>query len=107
MGIQASLTGHLVFSTLHTNDAPGAITRMIDMGVPAYLVVEQRHRDHWHSVWCGSFARNASSRTHPRTRFWRRPESRPRWPPTAISCAAKGAETARNRATAAVWASSS
>ncbi|HEX7378648.1 MAG TPA: ATPase, T2SS/T4P/T4SS family [Pirellulales bacterium] len=38
MGIQASLTGHLVFSTLHTNDAPGAITRMVDMGVPAYLV---------------------------------------------------------------------
>ena len=38
MGIQASLTGHLVFSTLHTNDAPDAITRMIDMGVPAYLV---------------------------------------------------------------------
>lgn len=38
MGIQASLTGHLVFSTLHTNDAPGAITRMVDMGVPPYLV---------------------------------------------------------------------
>src|SRR5687767_11722678 len=38
MGIQASLTGHLVFSTLHTNDAPGAITRMVDMGVPSYLV---------------------------------------------------------------------
>lgn len=38
MGIQASLTGHLVFSTLHTNDAPGAIARLIDMGVPAYLV---------------------------------------------------------------------
>jgi type IV pilus assembly protein PilB len=38
MGIQASLTGHLVFSTLHTNDAPSAVTRMIDMGVPAYLV---------------------------------------------------------------------
>lgn len=38
MGIQASLTGHLVFSTLHTNDAPTAITRMVDMGVPAYLV---------------------------------------------------------------------
>lgn len=37
MGIQASLTGHLVFSTLHTNDAPSAITRLIDMGVPAYL----------------------------------------------------------------------
>ena len=38
MGIQASLTGHLVFSTLHTNDAPTAITRMVDIGVPGYLV---------------------------------------------------------------------
>lgn len=38
MGIQASLTGHLVFSTLHTNDSPSAVTRLIDMGVPAYLV---------------------------------------------------------------------
>ena len=38
MGIQASLTGHLVFSTLHTNDAPNAITRLVDMGVPSYLV---------------------------------------------------------------------
>lgn len=36
--IQASMTGHLVFSTLHTNDAPGAITRLIDMGVEPYLV---------------------------------------------------------------------
>ena len=38
MGIQASLTGHLVFSTLHTNDAPSAMTRMVDLGVPGYLV---------------------------------------------------------------------
>lgn len=38
MGIQASLTGHLVFSTLHTNDAPGAVTRLVDMGIPPYLV---------------------------------------------------------------------
>ena len=36
--IQASLTGHLVFSTLHTNDAPGAYTRMVDMGVEPFLV---------------------------------------------------------------------
>jgi general secretion pathway protein E/type IV pilus assembly protein PilB len=36
--IQASLTGHLVFSTLHTNDAPGAYTRLINMGVEPYLV---------------------------------------------------------------------
>lgn len=38
IAIQASLTGHLVFSTLHTNDAPGASTRLIDMGVEPYLV---------------------------------------------------------------------
>ena len=38
MGVQASLTGHLVFSTLHTNDAPSAITRIVEMGVPEYLV---------------------------------------------------------------------
>lgn len=38
MAIQASLTGHLVFSTLHTNDAPGAITRLIDIGVQPFLV---------------------------------------------------------------------
>jgi general secretion pathway protein E len=38
IAIQASLTGHLVFSTLHTNDAPGAITRLQDMGVEGYLV---------------------------------------------------------------------
>ncbi|MBS1724082.1 MAG: Flp pilus assembly complex ATPase component TadA [Armatimonadetes bacterium] len=38
IAIHASLTGHLVFSTLHTNDAPGAVTRLLDMGVEAYLV---------------------------------------------------------------------
>jgi len=38
MAIQASLTGHLVFSTLHTNDAPGSVTRLIDMGVQPFLV---------------------------------------------------------------------
>jgi len=38
IAIQASLTGHLVFSTLHTNDAPGAVTRLIDIGVEPYLV---------------------------------------------------------------------
>lgn len=38
MAIQASLTGHLVFSTLHTNDAPGAVTRLIDMHVQPFLV---------------------------------------------------------------------
>ena len=38
IAVQASLTGHLVFSTLHTNDAPGASTRLIDMGIEPYLV---------------------------------------------------------------------
>ena len=38
MAIQAALTGHLVISTVHTNDAPGAITRLQDLGVPSYLI---------------------------------------------------------------------
>jgi len=38
IAIHAALTGHLVFSTLHTNDAPGAVTRLIDLGVPPFLV---------------------------------------------------------------------
>jgi general secretion pathway protein E/type IV pilus assembly protein PilB len=38
IAVQASLTGHLVFSTLHTNDAPSAATRLIDMGVEPYLI---------------------------------------------------------------------
>jgi general secretion pathway protein E/type IV pilus assembly protein PilB len=38
IAVQASLTGHMVFSTLHTNDAPGALPRLVDMGVEPYLV---------------------------------------------------------------------
>ncbi len=38
IAVRASLTGHLVFSTLHTNDAPSSINRLIDMGIPSYLV---------------------------------------------------------------------
>ena len=38
MAVEASLTGHVVFSTLHTNDAPSAITRMIDIGVESFLL---------------------------------------------------------------------
>jgi general secretion pathway protein E len=38
IAIQAALTGHLVFSTLHTNDAPTAITRLLELGVPSYLI---------------------------------------------------------------------
>ncbi len=38
MAIQAALTGHLVFSTLHTNDAPSAVSRLMELGVPSYLI---------------------------------------------------------------------
>jgi general secretion pathway protein E len=38
MAVQAALTGHLVFSTLHTNDAPSAVSRLMELGVPSYLV---------------------------------------------------------------------
>ncbi len=38
MAVQAALTGHLVFSTLHTNDAPSAITRLMELGIPPYLL---------------------------------------------------------------------
>jgi type IV pilus assembly protein PilB len=38
IAVRAALTGHLVFSTLHTNDCPSTITRLVDMGIPAYLV---------------------------------------------------------------------
>jgi len=43
IAIQAALTGHLVFSTLHTNDAPSAITRLIDMGIKPFLVASSIH----------------------------------------------------------------
>ena len=39
IAVQASLTGHMVFSTLHTNDAPGAVTRLLDMGVEPFMVI--------------------------------------------------------------------
>jgi len=38
IALQASLTGHLVLSTLHTNDAPSAVTRLIDIGIPPFLI---------------------------------------------------------------------
>ncbi len=43
IAIQAALTGHLVFSTLHTNDAPSSITRLIDMGIKPFLVASSIH----------------------------------------------------------------
>ena len=76
IAIQASLTGHLVLATVHTNDAPSTVTRMIDMGVEPFLlsssligVLAQRlvrklclvcrktdARGHWHPVGCPACA---------------------------------------------------
>ena len=62
--IQAALTGHLVLSTLHTNDAPTAITRLADMGIPRYL--SARRSCSWSpSGSCGASARTASRSTRP------------------------------------------
>ena len=46
MAIQASLTGHLVLSTLHTNDAASAVTRLVDMGVEKVPDIIDPHRSH-------------------------------------------------------------
>jgi general secretion pathway protein E len=61
MAVQAALTGHLVFSTLHTNDAPSAITRMMELGVPAYLINATCWAC-WRSGWCARCASNAVPR---------------------------------------------
>ncbi len=60
IAIQASLTGHLVLATLHTNDAPSAVTRLIDMGVEPFLLSSSRCSACWRSAWCASCARTAS-----------------------------------------------
>ena len=65
IAIQAALTGHLVFSTLHTNDAPGAVTRLQDMGCEPYLlssVLERRARP---AARCAASARSAGRPTTP------------------------------------------
>ena len=54
IAVQASLTGHVVLSTLHTNDAPGAVTRLIDMGLDSFLI----------SASLGGYSCSASSASH-------------------------------------------
>ncbi|CAD5202529.1 Type II secretory pathway, ATPase PulE/Tfp pilus assembly pathway, ATPase PilB [Pseudomonas sp. FEN] len=58
MAIQAALTGHLVLSTLHTNDAPSAISRLLELGVPHYLI-KATVLGSWPSAWCAPCARTA------------------------------------------------
>ena len=66
VAVQASLTGHRVFSTLHTNDAVGSITRLVDMGVDNYLVA---------SSLLGAMAQRLVRRLCPECREERRPDS--------------------------------
>src|SRR5450631_438596 len=53
IAVQASLTGHLVLATLHTNDAPGAVTRLVDMGIEPYLIASTVDRL-YRAVGCGA-----------------------------------------------------
>jgi general secretion pathway protein E len=65
MAVQAALTGHLVFSTLHTNDAPSAVTRLMELGVPAYLINATCWAC-WPSAWCARCASSAARGRHRR-----------------------------------------
>ena len=85
MGIQASLTGHLVFSTLHTNDAPSAVTRMIDMGVPGYLVASSVIAVMAQRLVRVDLQAMQAAVHAARERSWRTPASLPRWPRTPPS----------------------
>ena len=105
MGIQASLTGHLVFSTLHTNDAPSAITRLIDMGVPAYLVassVVAIMAQRLVRVVCQKCKQPYTPARPP----WRRPESPPRCSPAPTFTKGSGCGNCQGTGSAADWASS-
>ena len=74
IAIQASLTGHLVLATLHTNDAPSAVTRLIDMGVEPFLLSSSCWAC-WPSAWCGGCARNAALRADGHWHRWAAPRA--------------------------------
>ena len=106
IAVQASLTGHLVFSTLHTNDAPSAITRLVDIGVQPFLVASSRHRHHGPASGADRLPQmQGAGQAVERRNQGGRPDAgaaqdAPR------SCAAAAAATATTPATAAAWASS-
>jgi general secretion pathway protein E len=103
MAVQAALTGHLVLSTLHTNDAASAVTRLLDLGVPYFLmqnvligVMAQR--------WCGPCVRIARWGPMESTRLWDalvRP-----WPLPKPASGSARRRAARNAATPVIWAGS-
>ena len=65
VAVQAALTGHLVLATLHTNDAPGAVARLLDMGIEPYLLSAARSTAWSRSGWRGRSARPARRSTIP------------------------------------------
>ena len=64
IAVQASLTGHTVFSTLHTNDAPSTITRLKDMGVPTFLITATLEAI-LGTAWSVASARSVAKKSHP------------------------------------------
>jgi type II secretory ATPase GspE/PulE/Tfp pilus assembly ATPase PilB-like protein len=69
ISIRAALTGHLVFSTLHTNDCPSTIARLLDMGIPPFLVASSLCSS-WPSGSVERSASSAASRTTRTRRAW-------------------------------------
>ena len=75
IGLRAAITGHLVLSTLHTRDAISTPFRLLDMGVPPFMVATSPCRPSLPSAWCGSIAPNAPHHTRRRrksSRGWTR-----------------------------------
>ena len=106
IAIQAALTGHLVFSTLHTNDAPSALTRLADLGVKPFLVSAsvQGVRPSASSAVCAGTAPRPTSPTESEARaVGLDPESVLRRAATSASSARAVAAPARAAATAAGW----
>ncbi len=104
ISIQASLTGHLVLSTLHTNDAPGAVTRLIDMGVEPFLISSTLMAV-LASGWCARSARTAARRSSRRRPSWRCSISRRTTWATRSSITAAAARPATTPATRGAKAS--
>ena len=75
IAVKAALTGHQVLSTLHTNDAAGAITRLDDMGIEPFLIALPAS-SLVPNVWCGAVARTAARNLSRKPRFSRNSESK-------------------------------
>ena len=111
MAIEAALTGHLVFSTLHTNDAAGAFPRLLEMGLEPFLVstaikgVLPLLRVCWPSDLCAAFARTARNRSKSRRNFAMNSTSR-RTCSSIMAAVVKSAMVRASRAVAVFTSSS-